>query len=75
MPEIQKLTAESAVIEANVLRLFGSFLKAAELTGISRTLIWKMIQDGEITDSAAGKLYKVGIDPAELVRPIEEKRA
>jgi hypothetical protein len=28
-----------------------------------------------VTDYLAGALFKRGIDPAELVRPIEEKRA
>lgn len=73
MPENQTLKADSQVIEANILRLFGNLTTAVEKTGISRTGIWRMIQDGEITDAAAGKLYKSGIDPAELVR--DDKRA
>ncbi len=75
MAENQPLRADGRVIEANIRRIFGTFKAATKKTGISRTGIWLMIQNGEISDASAGKLYKVGVDPAELVRPIEEKRA
>jgi len=72
MKKKHPLKARSQVIEANFLRVFGSFKDAAKQTGISRTLIWRMIKTGQITDASAGKLYKLGIDPGELVKKLQK---
>jgi hypothetical protein len=32
----------------------------------------RIFKAGQVTDKAAGRLYKIGIDPAELVRQIRE---
>jgi len=64
----QPLKADSVIIRSNFLRLFGTLREATVRTGVSRTQIWKMIQAGEISDFAAGRFYKCGIDPGELVK-------
>ena len=75
MLEKQSFTADSATIRANIRRIWGSPEAAEEATGIVAKTWYNLINSGEVTDYLAGGLFKRGIDPAELVRPIEEKRA
>jgi hypothetical protein len=75
VPKIQEFRADGEVIRANIRRLWGTFDKAIEATGIWRQHWYDCINEGEIKDLVIARLWKLGINPAELVRPIEEKRA
>lgn len=73
--EVQQFKAEGPVIRENIRRLWGTVDKAIEATGIWKQHWYDCINDGEIKDLVIARLWKLGINPAELVRPIEEKRA
>lgn len=75
MPENQQFKAPSETLRANILRLWSTFTGAESATGITRMTWYNTIQAEEVSDQVVGRLYKIGIDPAELVRSIEEKRA
>lgn len=69
----QQLTAESEIIRFNIERIWGSIAGAAKKTKINRQTLYNIIADGEVTDLAAGRIYKLGIDPKELIRGIPKK--
>ncbi len=67
-----RLIADGETIRANIVRLFGTISDAEARTGISRPTWYKQISEGEITAQVIGKLYRLDIDPAELIREVEQ---
>jgi tetrahydromethanopterin S-methyltransferase subunit H len=70
-PHIQQLTADPETIRANFIRLWGTMKNAIEITGLAKQAIYNSINNGKITDTIVGRLYKMGIDPRELIKDIE----
>lgn len=64
----QQLTAKSEIIRGNIERIWGTITEASKAIGFSRTVLYKIIEQGEVTDCVAGRLYKLGVDPKELIR-------
>jgi len=70
-PQIQELTADPEIIKANFRRLWGTIHEAIRETGLAKQTIYRTIENAEVSDTIAGRLYKMGIDPKELVKNIE----
>jgi len=64
----QKLKARPAVIRKNIERLWGTIAGAERATGFTRQTFYNIIAAGEVTERMVGRLYKLGINPAELIR-------
>ena len=67
--------AEPTVIRANIWRIFGGVDGAYEATGISKSQWFVMAAKGEISEFAIGRLWRLGLDPKELVRENDAKKA
>lgn len=74
MNNFQELTAPSDTIRANIRRLYGTISNCETETGITRGTLHKAIREGIIHNPMAGHLYKIGVDPKELVKEIETKQ-
>lgn len=68
----QQLTAKPEVIRQNIERLWGTISGASKATGINRQTLYNIIEAGEITDWVTGRIYKLGIEPKELIRIIKK---
>jgi len=62
------LKASPQTIKNNIERLFGTIVNAYAETGITRPCWYRSIRLGEISDGIAGRLFKIGINPGELVK-------
>lgn len=71
-PEIRQITADPEIIKANFRRLWGTIHEAIRDTGLAKQTIYRTIENGEVSDTITGRLYKMGIDPQELVKETEQ---
>lgn len=72
MNQSTELTASGQTIRSNIRRLWKTISNAETETGIARGSFHKAIREGVIHDPMAGKLYKLGVDPRELVKTVEQ---
>lgn len=66
------LTAASKVIRRNIMQMFGSIQNASDATGLTRQTWYTAVAEGRISDKVAGRLYRLDIDPKELVKKPEK---
>lgn len=64
----QQLRASGKTIKSNICRLWGNIDSAARETGITKPVFYLSINNEEISNYLAGAVYKLGVDPSELVK-------
>lgn len=71
-PQIKQITATPETIAANFRRIWGTIHEAIRKTGLSKMTIYRSIDNGQLSDTITGRIYKMGIDPRELVRNLDQ---